>query len=47
MLPKIYGDKAEVAVVTGANGGPVQSLTVSTTDPIEAARTYQKVMGEA
>jgi hypothetical protein len=46
MLPKVYGDKAEVAV-TGANGGPVQSLTVSTTDPIEAARTYQKVMGEA
>jgi hypothetical protein len=46
MLRKIYGDKAEVAV-TGANGGPVQSLTVSTTDPIEAARTYQKVMGEA
>ena len=31
MLPKVYGDKAEVAV-TGANGGPGQSLTVSTAD---------------
>jgi hypothetical protein len=46
MLPKSYGDKAEVAVV-GANGGPVQSVTVSTADPIEAARVYQKVMSES
>ena len=47
MLPKVYGDKTEVAV-TGANGGPVQSerVTVSA-DPIEAARVYQKVMGES
>jgi hypothetical protein len=37
-----------VVAVTGANGGPVQSqsVTVSTIDPIEAARVYQKVMGE-
>src|SRR5580693_8496114 len=37
-----------VVAVTGANGGPVQSqsVTVSATDPIEAARVYQKVMGE-
>jgi hypothetical protein len=48
MLPKSYGDKNEVAVV-GANGGPVQSqsVTVSTADPIEAARVYQKVMSES
>jgi hypothetical protein len=47
MLPKVYGDKTEVAV-TGAGGGPAQSqrVTVSVTDPIEAARVYQKVMGE-
>ena len=48
MVPKVYGDKTEVAVV-GANGGPVQSqsVTVSTADPIEAARVYQKVMSES
>jgi terminase small subunit-like protein len=48
LVPKVYGDKTEVAVV-GANGGPVQSqsVTVSTTDPIEAARVYQKVMSES
>jgi hypothetical protein len=36
MLPKVYGDKTEVAV-TGPNGGPVQSqsVTVPVTDPIE------------
>jgi hypothetical protein len=42
-----YGDKTEVAV-TGANGGPVQSVsatvTVPANDPIEAARVYQKLM---
>jgi hypothetical protein len=37
--------RTEVAV-TGANGGPVQSVTVSVTDPIEAARVYQKLRGE-
>lgn len=47
LVPKVYGDKTEVSV-TGPNGGPVQSVaaTVSVTDPIEAARTYQKIMGE-
>jgi hypothetical protein len=43
LKPKIYGDKAEIAV-TGADRGPVQSVTVSVTDPIEAARVYQKFM---
>jgi hypothetical protein len=37
-----------VVAVTGANGGPVQSQSVSVTvpmnDPIEAARVYQKLM---
>ncbi len=41
----VYGDKTEVAV-TGADRGPVQSVTVSVTDPIEAARVYQKLMSE-
>jgi hypothetical protein len=48
MLPRIYGDKSEV-VMTGPNGGPVQSVavTVPVNDPIEAARVYQKVMSES
>ena len=42
-------DNAAVAVaLSGPKGGPVQSerVTVSITDPIEAARVYQKLMGE-
>jgi hypothetical protein len=45
LVPKVYGDKTEVAV-TGTDRGPVQTVTVSTTDPIEAARVYQKLMSE-
>jgi hypothetical protein len=37
LMPKVYGYKTEVAL-TGADRGPVQSVTVSVTDPIEAAR---------
>ena len=34
--------------VSGPKGGAVESesVTVSTTDPIEAARVYQRIMGE-
>jgi hypothetical protein len=42
-------DNAAVAVaVSGPKGGPVQSesVTVLPTDPIEAARVYQRIMGE-
>ena len=45
LKPKVYGDKAEVAM-TGPNGGPVQSerVIIPVSDPIEAARVYQKLM---
>lgn len=47
LAPKVYGDKTEVAV-TGANGGPVQTVNatveIPANDPIEAARVYQKLM---
>jgi hypothetical protein len=44
LVPRVYGDKSEV-VMTGANGGPVQSQSVTVpADPIEAARVYQKFM---
>jgi hypothetical protein len=47
LVPKVYGDKTEVAV-TGANGGPVQTVSatveIPANDPIEAARVYQKLM---
>jgi hypothetical protein len=48
LVPRVYGDKSEVAL-TGPNGGPVQSVavTVPVNDPIEAARVYQKVMSES
>jgi hypothetical protein len=44
---RLWSERTEVAV-TGPNGGPVQSqsVTVPVTDPIEAARIYQKIMGE-
>lgn len=40
---KRYGDKQEVAV-TGAGGGPVQTVGITTNDPVEAARAYQKML---
>jgi hypothetical protein len=46
----LCGQKDTSAVmVSGPNGGPVQSasVTVSTSDPIEASRVYQKVMSES
>jgi hypothetical protein len=44
---RLWSERTEVAV-TGPNGGPVQSqsVTVPVTDPIEASRIYQKIMGE-
>jgi hypothetical protein len=47
LAPKVYGDKTEV-IVGGPNGGPakVERVIVPTTDPIEAARVYQRFMGE-
>jgi hypothetical protein len=45
-LGKILCGQRDTSVValTGADRGPVQSVTVSVTDPIEAARVYQKLM---
>jgi hypothetical protein len=40
-------DNAAVAVaLSGPKGGPVQSETRLSIDPIEASRTYQKLMSE-
>jgi hypothetical protein len=36
---------SSIVALTGANGGPVQSeRVVVSKDPMEAARTYQRVM---
>jgi hypothetical protein len=45
-LGKILCGQRDTSVValTGADRGPVQSVTVSVTDPFEAARVYQKFM---
>ncbi len=43
LAPKKYGDKIQQCV-TGGNGGPVQSIITTVTDPIEAAKIYQQMM---
>jgi hypothetical protein len=47
-LGKVMCDQKETSavIVSGPNGGPVQNQ-VSTSDPIEASRVYQKVMSES
>ncbi len=44
---RLWSERTEVAV-TGANGGPVQTVNatveIPANDPIEAARVYQKLM---
>lgn len=44
LAPKRYGDKTTVEN-TGADGGPIQSIGINTTDPIEAAKIYQRLIG--
>jgi hypothetical protein len=39
-----YSDKQEIEH-TGANGGAIQTISAITTDPIEAAKVYQRIMG--
>jgi hypothetical protein len=44
----MLGQRDVAVALSGPKGGPVQGerVTVSTTDPIEAARVYQRFMGE-
>jgi hypothetical protein len=42
-----WGEKTEAQAVLGPGQVQIQSVTVSTADPIEAARVYQKVMSES
>ena len=39
---KLFTDKVEIG---GKNGGPIQTVSAVTNDPIEAAKVYQKLMG--
>lgn len=41
LAPKKYGDKTTIDV-----GGKVATVNLTTTDPVEAARAYQQIMGE-
>lgn len=43
MAPKKYGDHATLEL-TGAGGGPLASVNLNVTDPIEAARVYQSLI---
>ena len=40
-LPKVYGEKSQLVLDIAAN---VQSINSTITDPVEAARIYQKIM---
>jgi len=40
LAPKKYGDKHET-VLSGPNGGPIETLAV---DPVEAAKAYQRLI---
>ena len=44
LAPKKYGDKTTVEN-TGPGGGPIQSVGITTSDPIEAAKVYQRLIG--
>ncbi len=41
--PEKYADRVKQEL-TGKNGGPLQSVAVTTTDPMEAAKIYQDMM---
>lgn len=43
LAPKKYGDKQQHEL-SGKDGGPIQSVNVSTKDPIEAMKVYQRIM---
>ena len=43
--PKKYGDKTTIES-TGPDGGPIQSVGITTSDPVEAAKVYQRLIGE-
>lgn len=43
-LPKEFGERVQQEV-SGPDGGPIQSITLTTDDPIEAAKQYQRLMG--
>lgn len=42
-LPKTYGDKVQTEH-SGPDGGPITNLTITATDPVEAAREYQRLI---
>lgn len=44
LLARHLGMLKDKVEVTGPNGGPIQSITSQTTDPVEAARIYQEIM---
>jgi hypothetical protein len=45
ILPKVYGDKTEIAH-TGPSGGPIQNETKMSIDPVEASRAYVRFITE-
>jgi hypothetical protein len=45
-LNRVEGMPVQKTEITGAGGGPLQSVGIVTDDPVEAARMYQQIMGD-
>lgn len=43
LKPKVYGDRTQLEH-SGPGGGPIASATITTSDPAEAARIYQRII---
>ncbi|WP_131754089.1 hypothetical protein [Burkholderia vietnamiensis] len=44
LLDRGFGKATQHAEITGKDGGPVQSISTVTNDPIEAAKLYAQLM---
>jgi hypothetical protein len=45
VMDRGWGKVTQAVELSGPDGGPVQSITLTTDDPIEAAKQYQRLMG--
>jgi hypothetical protein len=44
LLDRAWGKPSQSVEVSGPGGGPVASVAITTSDPMEAARAYQKLI---
>jgi hypothetical protein len=46
LAPRKYGEKLDLNVAGQAGAPPIQAVSMITSDPIEAARVYQRLVGD-